>query len=142
MSRNAVYDAVLALGQAVTPGGAGTALGETGRRLKDPTQCQMPALFQVEPDERVKSHLGQMAKRELGVVWIIYHEAGKDQSATPARYTADLMDRVDAALAAPVFRQSLGGQAYAAFIDGQIRKWEGDDDGITIITVPINILLP
>ena len=140
MSRNGVFDALLARGQAVLPGG--NPWGETGRRLKDPTQCTMPALFQVEPMEKFHSSLGRMPKRELSVVWIIYHEAGKDQSVAPASYTADLMDAVEAAMAAPVNMVSLNGQAYAAYIDGQIRKWEGDDDGITIITVPITVVLP
>lgn len=140
MSRNAIYNALLAIGQGITPGGA--AWGETGRRLKDPTQATMPALFQVEPAETVSSHLGQMVKRELGAIWIIYHEAGKDQAAVPNSYSADLMDALELALSGGPHRQSLGGTAYAAFIDGQVRKWEGDDDGITIITVPIKIVLP
>lgn len=142
MTRNAVFDALLAIGAAVEPAGTGTTWGESGRKLKSVDKAIMPALFQVEPDENFESRLGQMSKRKLSAIWIIMHNFGKDQSVVPAEKTADMLDQIDAALGAPVHRQSLGGGAYAAFIDGQIRKWEGDLDGITILTVPISILLP
>ena len=38
--------------------------------------------------------------------------------------------------------QTLGGLVYAAWVNGVIRKFEGDIDGQTIIAVPISILIP
>jgi hypothetical protein len=140
MSRNQIYDALLALGSAVQP--AGSAWGETGRKLKTSDKAQMPALFQVEPDEDHQSKLGQMKRRELSVIWIIMHTNGKDQGNVPARFTADLLDLIDAAFPDRPNVQRLGGLVHAAWIEGQIRKWEGDTDGITILTVPIKLLLP
>jgi hypothetical protein len=142
MSRNAIFNALLALGQAIEPAGAGSKWGESGRRLKSIDAAIKPALFQIEPEEDFQSRLGQMPKREFGAMWIIYHEAGKDQAAIPAEYSSDLIDLIEAKLAAPVHRQSLDGQAYAAFINGKIRKYEGDDDGLSLIIVPISILVP
>lgn len=142
MSRNAIYGALLALGQSIEPAGAGTAWGESGRRLKSIDQAIKPALFQIEPKENFQSRLGQMPKRQFGALWIIYHEAGKDQAAIPAEYSSNLIDAIEAKLAAPVNRQALGGEAYAAFIDGEIQKYEGDDDGLSLIIVPISILVP
>jgi hypothetical protein len=142
MSRNAIFNSLLALGTAIEPLGPGSTWGETGRRLKTPDKCVHPALFQAEPDETFESKLGQMQKRQLSAVWFIYHSAGKDQSAIPAETTSTLIDQIDAKLQANVHRQSLGGSVYAAFIDGQIRKWEGDLDGLTILMIPIRILLP
>jgi hypothetical protein len=83
-----------------------------------------------------------MQKRQFSAMWFIYHSAGKNQAKIPAETTSDLMDQIDAKLQANVHRQSLGGLVYAAFIDGQVRKWEGDLDGLTIIMIPIRILLP
>lgn len=142
MSRNAIFNSLLAIGQAVLPYGPGSQWGEAGRKLKTPDKALLPALFQVEPDETYESRLGQMQKRQFSALWFIMHGAGKDQSKIPAETTSNILDQIDAALAAPVHRQALGGQVYAAFIDGQIRKWEGDLDGLTIIMVPIRILLP
>lgn len=140
MSRNGIFNGLLELGAEIEPGGQ--PWGEYGRRLKSPDQSQMPALFQVEPMESYQSRLGQMAKRQLSAMWIIYHSAGKDQAIAPAQFSSDLLDLIDAKLAAPIHRQSLDGQVYAAFIDGEIKKWEGDDDGLSIIAIPISILLP
>lgn len=142
MSRNSIFDALLALGAAILPLGPGSAWGAASRRLGDPHKGPKPALYQVEFAEKIESRLGQMPKRQLSVMWIIYHDAGKDQAAIPAATSANLIDAIEAKLSAPVHRQSLSGQVYAAFIDGEIRKWEGDDDGLSIITVPITILLP
>jgi hypothetical protein len=142
MSRNAVYDALLALGASINGASFGQIV-ESGRRLKMWDKAQKPALFQVEPDDNYKSHLGTLTKRSLKVTWVIYHNAGKDQSGTPASVTADILDAIDAILPSASGRyQTLGGLVYAAYIDGQIKKFEGDLDGQTIITVPITVLIP
>lgn len=140
MSRNDIYDALLAIGSAIQP--AGQPWGETGRKLKTTDRAKMPALFQVEPDEDHQSKLGQMKRRELSAIWIIMHNFGKDQSNIPARFTSDLLDLIDAAFPDRPVLQRLGGLVHAAWIEGQIRKWEGDTDGLTILTVPIKLLIP
>ena len=143
MSTNAIFDAALALVSGVTWSGGGFV--ESGRRLKQFDQAQQPSIFQVEPDEdfNAKSD-GLLTKRTLSVMWVIYHAAGNDQSIEPARYTSDLIDALTAAIPnrLPGTRQTLGGLVHAIFIDGKIRKFEGDLDGQTIITVPVTIILP
>lgn len=141
MSRNQIFNALLAIGATIQPGG--TAWGEHGRKLKTVEKAQLPALFQVEPDENFASRQGQMIKRELSAVWIVMHNFGKDQSNTGAEFTADLLDLIDAKFPDPgLTPQRLGGLVRACWIEGQIRKWEGDLDGLTILTVPIKILIP
>jgi hypothetical protein len=44
--------------------------------------------------------------------------------------------------ALPGARQTLGGIAYRAFIDGTIHKDNGDLDGTALLIVPITIILP
>ena len=140
MSRNTALDALLALGTAIVlPSGA---WGETGRRVKSPDQCQMPALFQADTETQTHSALGQIVRRKIAVTWVIYHSAGADQSIAPSVFGADLVDALEAKLAAPVNLLSLTGAVYAAFIDGAIRRFPGDLDGVEIITVPITLLLP
>ena len=140
MNRNAIYDALMALGSGVT--GSFGGFVDTGRRLKLWDQAQFPALYQVEPDDMVTSHLGTLPKRELKVTWVIYHAVGKDQSSTPARTTSDMIDAVEAVFPVVAAYQTLGGLVHAAFIDGTIKKFEGDLDGQTIITIPITLLVP
>lgn len=141
MSRNAIYNALMALVSGVQVNGSGW--GETGRRLKTPDQCQLPALFQVEPLETFHSMNGLIKKRTFDVMWFVYHSAGADQSAVPTSYSADLMDALEAAIGpSDVYRQTLAGTAYAAFIDGAVKKWEGDLDGITIMMIPVKVIVP
>ena len=142
MSRNAIYDALLAIGAAVAPGGV--AWGETGRRMKDPGQTQMPALFQVENEEHAESQLGRLARRKLQVTWVIYHNTGADQTVAPARFTADAIDALLAALGpTPAGDQlTLSGQVFAAHVHGSIKRFAGDLDGVELVTIPITILLP
>ena len=142
MTTNAIYDALLALGASISTASTGPIV-ESGRRLKLFDKAQKPALYQVEPDDNVASKLGQIGRRTLNVTWVIYHNIGKDQSTEPARATADLVDAVLACFQRPGgFIQTLGGLVTAAYVNGKIRKFEGDLDGQTIITVPIDILVP
>lgn len=142
MSRNDIFDAMLAIGQQIEPGAPGSLWAETGRKMKVPEQAQMPALFQVEGDSEYQSMLGQAARRKEQVTWVIMHNAGADQSVEPARYSQDLKDRIEAKLTQPVNIQTLGGRVFAAYIEGAIRRFPGDLDGTELITVPISILLP
>jgi hypothetical protein len=142
MNRNAIYDALVALGATLTGSSFGS-IADSGRRLKMWDKAPKPALYQVEPDELYRSQAGQLTRRTLKATWVIYHQAGKDQASVPASVSADIMDAIDIALPEPVARrQTLGGLVYAAYIDGTVKKFEGDLDGQTIITVPITILVP
>lgn len=143
MSRNEMFDALLALGQTIEPSGPGSTWGEIGRKFKDPATAQYPALWQVEGDSENQSKLGQMQRREEQALWVIIQGSGKDQAIEPARFTQDLKDKIEA-----LFRdtgisfQTLGGQVYSAWIKGALRRFPGDVDGIEMLTVPIALLLP
>jgi hypothetical protein len=143
MSRNVIFDALLAFGEKIAPPGGASAWAETGRRLKDPTQARMPALFQCEGDDEYQSQLGQMRRRELQVTWVVYQNAGADQGAIPSEASQDFKDALDAAFSdRGVMLETLGGLTFAAFIKGAVRRFSGDFDGIELITVPISIILP
>jgi predicted DNA binding CopG/RHH family protein len=143
MSRNDAFAALLAIGAQIEPGAPGSAWGEHGRKMKPPEKAQMPALFQIEGDSEAESKLGQLIKRKQQVLWVIIQNTGKDQSVEPAINSADLIDRVEAKFGDKgLSYQTLSGNVYAAYIDGAIRRYPGDIDGIEMITVPISVLLP
>lgn len=143
MSRKAIFTALLALAQNVT-WGAGEVFDETSRRFKMWDKAPARALYQVELDEEIRSQDGQLDRTTLRANWVIYHRAGKDQSAVPADTTAEILDAIASAIhpTLPGARQTLGGLAYRVFISGKIIKAEGDLDGQTMIVVPITILVP
>lgn len=144
MSRNVAFDALLAIGASIPPGGGATTWAETGRRLKAETQAQKPALFQVDGDTTTESRLGQLSIRKPQVHWVIMHDAGTDQSIEPSRYSADLVDAIEAKFNVDkgIKFETLGGNVYSAFIDGTIRRVPGDLDGTEWIIVPITLLIP
>jgi hypothetical protein len=144
MSRNQAFNNLLALGLTLIPPGgtAPTDWGDSDRKWKDYTKVKLPALWQIELDTEYTSRLGQLAKREQQVWWSIVHNVGKDQAKVPAEATADFLDRAEALLCNPIHRQSLGGLVYAAFIQGTVRRFPGDGDGIEILQVPITVLFP
>lgn len=142
MNRNLAFDALLAIGAGIQPS-PGQSWAETGRKMKAPEQAQMPALLQVEGDSETKSKFGQLQQRKEQVLWVVYHNAGADQAVEPARYSQDLKDAIEAVFGDKgISFQTLGGQVYAAFIDGAIRRFPGDLDGIELITIPITLILP
>lgn len=142
MIRNQVFDALLELADATW--GDNERFAERSRRLKMWDKAPAPALYQVEGSETVASIDGQRDTRTLRASWIVYHRGGKDQSATPAETSNAILDALEAAFrpALPGARQTLGGLAYRAFIDGTIHKDNGDLDGQAMLIVPITIILP
>lgn len=104
----------------------------------------MPALFQVEWEEKIDTQmLGQIGRHKLEVLWVIYQNTGADQATVPAKFSADAIDAIVAALGTQSGnRQTLGGLAYAAYVNGSIRRFMGDVNGIEIVTIPITILIP
>jgi hypothetical protein len=142
MSRNDVFDALLALTDITW--GSGNTFIERSRRFKLWDKAQVPSLFQVEGTESVMSTDGQLDKRTARANWVIYHRGGNDQAVTPAETTNAILDALEAKFrpTLPGARQTLGGLAYRAFIDGTIHKDNGDLDGQALIIVPITIILP
>jgi hypothetical protein len=140
--RNEVFDALLAL--ADVRWGNDEAFVERSRRLKMWDKAPVPGLYQIEGTETVASLDGQLDKHSQRASWIIYHRGGKDQAATPAQTSNAILDAIEAAFrpALPGARQTLGGLAYRAFIDGTIHKDNGDLDGQAMLIVPITIILP
>jgi hypothetical protein len=122
------------------------AWSETGRRTKLPDGVQYPALIQIEGDCDYQSKLGQLRRREEQVTLLVYHNVGADQASRlfrPFRDTQDFKDRVDAKFGDQGVRlETLGGLVFAAWINGAIRRYPGDLDGIELITIPISLLLP
>jgi hypothetical protein len=142
MSRNAIFDALLLFASQIEPPGA-SQWSETGRRTKLPDGVQFPALIQIEGDTDYQSRLGQLRRREEQVTLLVYHNVGADQAAIPAAATQDFKDRVDAKFGDEGVRlETFGGLVFAAWINGAIRRYPGDLDGIELITIPISLLLP
>lgn len=146
MSRNAIFDALLAFGVMIDPPGEPTTdWADAARVFKDPTssQIQYPAIYQVEGDCDYQSQLGQLRRREEQVTWVIFHNLGADQSVVPGRYTQDYKDRLDAKFGDTGVRlEALGGIVFAVWIKGAVRRYRGEVDGIEMITVPISLILP
>ena len=140
--RNQIFDALLALGD--VRWGNDESFVERLRRLKMWDKAPCPALYQVEGTETVASLDGQLDRHSLRANWIVYHRGGKDQAATPAETSNAILDAIEAAFRPPLpgARQTLGGLAYRAFIDGTIHKDNGDLDGQAMLIVPITIILP
>ncbi len=145
MSRTAAYQALLALGVSLPPPGPpGTVWGDTGRRWKDYNTAQLPCLWQLEIDmDYGSANHGQLAKRKQQVYWAVVHNIGKDQESVPADATADFLDAMDAKVINPkIGPLTLGGNCYAAYVQGTLRRYPGDTDGIEIIIVPLIVEFP
>ena len=138
VTRNQIYDALLALGLTAWP------FVDSGRRLKLFDTSEKPALYQIEPAENYGTAGGQLRHRKLKVTWVIYHSAGSDPNAVPARETSDIIDAIDALFPDAIgpIRQTLGGLVYSVVIDGVVQKFEGDLDNQTVISVPLTITIP
>ena len=150
-TREAIFSALFALvsvgeGQAGTlTWGAGQSLAYTSRRVRlwhdIPLQ---PALCQAEHDETITEVTGLPSKTTLSVSWLIYHNVGRDPTATPATESNLILDAVQALFPAgdPDNVQTLGGLVHHCFISGKVFKDPGDLDGQALIIVPIKILVP
>ena len=147
-TREQVFAALFALGSAVTWTDPNTGEMVTfqyaSRRVATfdviPSQ---PAICQSEHDEMISQATNMPSKVTLKASWVIYHQAGNDRSVIPASTTNSIMDAVQSALKPVGFaKQTLGGLAHHAWIDGKVFRANGDIDGQALIVVPISILLP
>jgi hypothetical protein len=142
MSRKIIFQALLNFASEIAPPGGGD-WAETGQRTRLPDNVQMPALILVPGDCDYSSSLGQLRKRKEQATLLIYHNAGADQEAIPSDASQDFKDSLDAKFGDKgVHLETLGGLAFAAWIEGAVRRYPGDLDGIELITVPISIILP
>lgn len=142
MSRNTAFNGLLEIARTIQPS-PGQQWKETGRKMKAPENAQCPALFQVEGDCEVQSRLGQMIRRKEQALWVIYLNYSKDQTVVPAEKSQDLKDAIEAKFGDNgISFQTLSGTVYAAYIEGAIRRFPGDTDGLELLTVPITLLLP
>ncbi|HUO12095.1 MAG TPA: hypothetical protein VMU37_05000 [Caulobacteraceae bacterium] len=144
MATDDIYQALFDLTDGLAwPGGS---LAYASRRVSTfediPAQ---PALCQAETDETLTRVSGMPPITTLGATWLIYHQAGKDDSVIPAQTTNTILDAVKALFSdatEPDSAQTLGGLVHKCWIEGRIQKFQGDLDGQTLIVVPIKILVP
>ena len=146
ISRNQIFNALLALGAATT-WGAG-AFKTSGRKYRDPTDfspAELPALIQLETTEQAASTTGMPYTRSLDVVWLVYFATdATDPTDVGAAVMADILDALQASLAAtgPDDNQTLGGLVHNVAISDMIYKVAGDDTGAGMIVVPLRIIAP
>lgn len=162
-SRNGIYEALLELpkniswvsqddnGQPVTRTWR-TTINNNSRRFKmwtDVAPEKQPALFQVEPRERLSQTTGMPHLDTFMVKWVVYFRTGQAGGAVPP--AAEANNILDALLACllPSFdpladfqQQTLGGLVHHCFADGEVFKEPGDLDGQGSIVLPITILVP
>ena len=108
--------------------------------------AQMPYLMLSKPKEMypVRAITGLPPKRTFMVDITIYISAGQDQSSVPDEKVCDILDDLDLALKPPVGQEALtlGGLVDHCYINGEVICVPGDLDGIGLIMVPIEIVIP
>lgn len=125
---------------------------EMHRRVKtwDDLSSQ-PALCQTSGAEDINQTTGLAYKLFIRFKWLIFHQVGQnDPAAIPDTETNAILDAVQAAFtpAGPDALQTLptpdhpAGAVHHAWLDGRIEKYPGDQDGQTLIVVPISVLVP
>ena len=145
MDRNAIYDALFAIG-------VGAYNWEyTSQRLQIWTECPaQPAFYQVAHDNDFVQVSNQPYKVELMATWVVYQNGAQDPTVQGSRLNNTLLDTLQAAMAPRMEegvpfdpnRNTLGGLVYHCFIGGQSFQDGGDLDGQGVLTIPIRILVP
>lgn len=126
----------------------GGAFPVSGRRLQNVesvAKVGAPALFLIKPSERYDRKSATLPPvRMMETFAIIYINVGSDQNAIPADVIDDLLDVVDASLAAQLGgdgRQTLGNLVYNCQIGDEIDIVPGDDQGKGTVVIPIHVTL-
>ena len=144
MSREAIFQALFALGAAAAWGAPATGFAFASRqaRLFDDLPAT-PALCQSEPGEEVIRLAGQPPRRVLLASWTVHHATG-DPDAAGTTTNNLILDALDAALRpdSPDGCCTLGGLVAHAWIEGEITKDPGDLEGHALMVVPVRILVP
>lgn len=110
------------------------------------TGAQKPALFQVEHREQhVKKQLITPAVRTLDIDVFIFINAGQDPNITPVSVLNPLIDAIDPTSGGCLApdrngRQTLGGLVTDCYIDGEIIKPPGDQNGIGMAVIPVKVV--
>lgn len=144
-TRNQIFAALFGLTANLTLGSAGSFVTRS-RKFKHfskvPTD-QQPAHFQTEFLDKAQQKTGMAAIRRWHASWTVYFSSNPgDDNDVPTIAMNDIVDALEACVADPFNKQTLGGLVEHCFIDGEIIKIAGDDDGQGMIVVPITILVP
>jgi len=139
-SREAIYAALFSLLGNCAP------FAVTGRRLQawEDTQEQ-PALFQMQSGEQAAEGAAGMPLRwKLSVRIWIYAKTDGSPSAVPSSALNPLIDAVDSVLGGSSLaigrKQTLGGLVLNAWIDGEVRIFEGVLGQQAVAIIPVSIL--
>lgn len=151
--RNAVFDALFALGQRTTwRAGASsepTAFRSGRRGFKHWGNVgpeEQPALFQTEPNEAHSQVTRMPQRRTLTAMWTVYFRVDQgeaDDSAT--RLMNDILDAIEESVMRgddPDGNQTLGGRVHHTWIDGDLIKIDGAADGQGMLVIPVHVLIP
>lgn len=145
MSREAIYSALFTLAQTITWGDGKTFINPS-RRVRTFSEIkEWPTMAQAEHTENVVPVTNMPSRTTLGAVWLLYHNAGKDKSATPATESNAILDAVEAMFPTDDSMgalQTLGGLVHRVAITGRILKEHGDLDGQALLIVPLQIFVP
>jgi hypothetical protein len=108
--------------------------------------AEMPLLMICKPKESYpqRAITGLPPKRTWTVEIIINISVGQDQSVIPDETVCDIMDDLDNALRPPTGQDvlTLGGLVDHCYIMGDVVLIPGDLDGIGMIHVPLEIVVP
>lgn len=144
-TRNEIFGALFGLTANLDLGSAGAFVSRS-RKFKHWVKVpnnEQPALFQVEPMDRSTAKTRMPAARRFQVVWTVYFNSDpSDPEDIPAVKMNDIIDALENCLKEPFNQQTLGGRVAHTFIDGEIIKVDGADDGQGMIVIPITILGP
>jgi|SRR6185437_3978582 len=138
MEREPIYAALFAL----LSGAAG--FSTVGRRLQswEDTPAQ-PALFQIQAGEKASEKFpGAPLRWQLSVRAWIYCQSDASPTSVPSSVLNPLVDAVVAALSPTPAgeKQTLGGLVLNAWVDGEIRIFEGVLGQQAVAIIPISIL--
>ena len=144
MSREAIYSALFALAQSMTWGG-GKVFINPSRRVRTFSEIkEWPTMSQAEHTENIVPVTNMPSHTTLGAVWLLYHNAGKDKSVTPATESNTILDAVAALFPTDDSMgalQTLGGLVHRVAISGRILKEHGDLEGQALLIVPLQIFV-
>jgi hypothetical protein len=146
VTRNQAFDALIAL---TLPTIAGKAFSYRSRKFKhfDKVGADIqPALFQTEIEEKITQRNRMPSLRIWRVNWTVYFSSDPgDDDDMPAVAMNDFMDALEAVFpdaGDEMGGQTLGGLVDHCWIDGDVLKVAGDDDGQGMMVIPITIQAP
>lgn len=121
-----------------------------GRRNTNPEglgPAQTPALFLVEDTDKWDRASGynNLAKREMKLYAIVYHDVGSNDAAVPSTIVNNALDAIEAAMVPDDIINgtfTLGKLVESCTIDGESQRSSGDTTGKALAVVPIRILFP